>query len=157
MDEKKCSEYITTTVLVSFSLSFLAFIFICIFAFFLRNIIFLFFGLVLFATTVSAVSLQICRGLGDNFSYALGSSITAIGQVLCNVLFLVIFRLGVTGMILATIIGNLLCGIITFYRCDLRKYIIFNNFSKKAFKELSAYSLPLIPNQLSWWGFECIK
>ncbi len=150
--ERKSGEYITTTVLISLCLSSFVFIISCIIAFFFGNILFCLFGAALFACTVSTVALQICRGLGDNFGYALGSSITAIGQVSCNVLFLVVLRLGVIGMMFAAIAGNILCGIIIYFRCGLKKYLKINYFRKNIFKELSAYSLPLIPNQLSWWA-----
>lgn len=151
-NEEKCGKYITTTVFISFSISVTIFIATIIINFFINSSLFFYFGLVLMASTISATSLQIFRGLGDNVGYALSGFISALGQILCNILFLVWFHYGVSGMMLASFVGNIICGIVAYFRCDLKKYIKFKYFDRKIFKELSAYSLPLIPNQLSWWA-----
>lgn len=151
-DEEKCGHYITTTVVVSFLISAVVFFITCIIGLVIGNILFLYFGMVLVASTVSAVALQILRGLGDNLGYAVSGFISALCQILCNILFLVVFKYGVAGMMLASFTGNITCGIITYFRCNLWKYIKLSYLKKEDFKALSAYSMPLIPNQLSWWA-----
>lgn len=151
-DQEKCAKYISTTVFASFLLTFSAFIVLLLVFCLTGNELLLLFGLVLIGSVVSAVSLQISRGLGDNVGYTLGSAISALVQILCNVLFLVVFKLGAAGMMLASFVGSLGCGVVLNARCDLRSYVHVSHFDKNAFRELTRYSLPLVPNQLSWWA-----
>lgn len=95
--------------------------------------------------------LQICRGLGDNLSYSLGSLITGIITVLLNIIFIVVFKLGAYGMLSATLIANFICILFIFIRKKIYKYIKLKNYSKEKRKEIWKYTIPLIPNQLSWW------
>lgn len=95
--------------------------------------------------------LQICRGLGDNLSYSLGSLITGITTVLLNIIFIVVFKLGAYGMLSATLIANFICILFIFIRKKIYKYIKLKKYSKEKRKEIWKYTIPLIPNQLSWW------
>ena len=151
-DVAKCGKYITTTIIISILFTSIICCMAILISFILKNTILVYFGLVLLSGIISSISLQISRGLGDNLGYTLSSSGAAICQVVCNVLFLVIFRLGVSGMMAATIIGNFFVGIITYHRCKLKQYIKIKYFCNDCLKELYRYSVPLIPNQLSWWA-----
>jgi len=53
--------------------------------------------------------LQICRGLGDNISYSIGSLIAGIVTIILNIIFIVVLKIGAYGMLSATIIANFLC------------------------------------------------
>ena len=99
----------------------------------------------------STILLQICRGLGDNTKYAIGSFITGAITVVLNVLFIVAFHWGAYGMLAATAISNLLCAVYIFITKKLNKYIEPKKYDKKVLKEIIKYSLPLIPNMISWW------
>lgn len=148
----RCSIYISTTVVVSsFLLTFLSFIVLFLQSI-TQNSLYFYFMLVMIATTISAVFLQFARGLGDNITYSIGSSVTALGQVIFNIVFLLFFKLGAEGMMLATFVSNILCGVIIYVRCDLSKYILIRRVDLNVLRELMKYSLPLIPNQLSWWA-----
>lgn len=151
-DKEKSSKYVSTTAFTSLFLTFLVFVVLFFIYCITNNKLLLYFGLVLVGSMVSAVSLQISRGLGDNVGYTLGSTISAIVNILCNVLFLVIFRFGIHGMMLASFVGNISCGIVLYIRCDFKSYIHLSCIDKNAFHKLTRYSIPLIPNQLSWWA-----
>lgn len=99
----------------------------------------------------STILLQICRGLGDNTKYAIGSFITGAITVVLNVLFIVAFHWGAYGMLAATAISNLLCAVYIFIAKRLNKYIKPRKYDKKVLKEIIKYSIPLIPNMISWW------
>lgn len=151
-DKDKESSYISTTVFTSLLFTCIVFTILFLIYCITNNELFLYFGLVLVGSVMSAVSLQISRGLGDNVGYTLGSTVSAIVQILCNVLFLTIFKLGAPGMMLASFIGSILCGVVLFIRCNFKSYIYLSHIDKNAFHELARYSIPLIPNQLSWWA-----
>lgn len=99
----------------------------------------------------SNIMLQISRGLGDNSTYSLGSLVSGAGTVILNVLFIVVFKWGVFGMLSATLIANLLCAIFVFLKKKIYKYISISEYSKIQIKNIWKYSIPMVPNQLSWW------
>lgn len=99
----------------------------------------------------SSLLLQICRGLGDNATYAIGSFITGAFTVVLNVIFIVAFRWGAYGMLGATAISNFICSVYIFLKRKIYKYIKPKQFDKKILKEIIKYSVPLIPNMISWW------
>lgn len=96
---------------------------------------------------------QIARGLGDNTKFAIGSFISAITTIFFNVLFLVIIKLGATGMLLGTMIGQTIGVLYLFISLKLYKYIKVKDYKKEVIKKLWKYSVPLIPNAISWWIF----
>lgn len=151
-DIDKCKKYISTTIYCSCGILVIVLIIIFILGTIFDDFLFLYFGMVLIGSVISSITLQICRGLGDNIGYTLGSTVAAILQIICNVIFLVCLGFGAEGMMIASFIGNSLSGVVIFFRCRLKKYIKFSKFSRSMLKDLLSYSLPLIPNQLSWWA-----
>lgn len=105
------------------------------------------------ASIYNSLFLQISRGIGNNFKYALGSFLSALETVIFNIIFLVVFKLGVTGMLLGTILGQALSAIYMFITLKLYKYLSISSYKRQTVKELWKFSLPLIPNQISWWIF----
>ena len=103
------------------------------------------------AVMLSNVLLQISRGLGDNISYSIGSTIAGVGTVLFNVLFLVGLKWNIEGMLLSTAIANFLATIFLFIKLKIYKYINFSYINRKITKRIVKYSLPLVPNGLIWW------
>lgn len=97
--------------------------------------------------------LQIARGFGDNKKYAFASFISALSTIVFNVLFLVIIKLGANGMLLGTMLGQIVATIYLFISLKLYKYLKVKDYKKDVIKDLWKYSLPLIPNAISWWIF----
>ena len=96
---------------------------------------------------------QIARGLGDNRRYAIVSFLSALFTIIFNVLFIAVIRLGATGMLLGTMLGQLLGVIYLFFTLKLYNYIEIHKYKKLIIKKLWKYSIPLIPNAISWWVF----
>lgn len=97
--------------------------------------------------------LQISRGFGDNKKYAFASFISALSTIVFNVLFLVVIKLGANGMLLGTMLGQIVATIYLFISLKLYKYLKVKDYKKEVIKSLWKYSLPLIPNAISWWVF----
>ena len=97
--------------------------------------------------------LQIARGFGDNKNYAFASFISALSTIVFNVLFLVVIKLGANGMLLGTMLGQIVATIYLFISLKLYKYLKVKDYKKEVIKSLWKYSLPLIPNAISWWVF----
>jgi len=100
---------------------------------------------------MSAISLQVARGVGKNIDYTIGSVICAVGIIGFNILFLTVFHMRVDGMLLSSGIGNLLCFIYIFFKLKLYKMFDLKVFNKSNLKEAVKYSAPLVPSSISWW------
>jgi len=75
------------------------------------------------------------------------SSFVVVGS---NVLFLFVFHYGVAGYLLSIIISNVIFISFLFITCKMYRYIgRGNNIALN--KEMLSYSIPMIPNSLSWW------
>lgn len=105
------------------------------------------------ASIFASLFLQIARGVGDNTRYAIGSFVSAFSTIVFNILFLVAINLRVNGMLLGTLLGQVICAIYLFVYLKLYKYVSIRHFKWKIVKKLWKYSLPLIPNAISWWIF----
>lgn len=101
----------------------------------------------------SDLLLQIARGVGRNDIYSIAGVVTAIFTIFCNILFLVFLHFKVNGMLFGTLIGYMMGIIYLYFKLRLYKLVNFKYFNKKDFKLLMKYSLPLVPNALSWWIF----
>lgn len=99
---------------------------------------------------LSGFFLQIARGLGYNKKYANASIITAIVTLIFTILFVAVLKLGIAGMFLSILMANVACSFYLFSQLGLGKYINLNHNSAIK-KELTYYSLPLVPNGISFW------
>ena len=152
-DEEKTAKVISTTV---FTVIIQCIIYLAIFILvsrWINNEYKYFLATNVIACIGSSIMLQISRGLGDNQTYAIGSFITAGVTIIFNVIFIVGFRFGAYGMLTASLLANIICVIFIFFRKKIYRYLSITEYKKELLKKLWKYSLPLIPNQLSWWVF----
>ena len=97
------------------------------------------------------VHLWLARGLGGSVKYSIGSIATGVTSLILSILFVGSLGWGVTGMLTALSIGNLVGMTYLYIALKIGKYIQFRNKDRQTNKELLGYSLPLIPNTISWW------
>lgn len=150
-DEKEKRTLISTTIIIITLQSVAYLIIYAIVGQFINNQYKYFLATNVVASIFSSVMLQISRGLGDNKTYSLGSLISASGTMILNVIFIVVFKWGAYGMLMASLIANCLCAMFVFLKKKLYKYILKNSFSKRHLRSIWKYSIPLVPNMLSWW------
>lgn len=103
------------------------------------------------AAMFSNITLQIARGVGDNLTYSQGSLISGAGTVILTVLLIWKLGMGAYGMLTASLASNILCFLFIFLKKKLYQYVSITSFNRESLKELWRDSIPLIPNQLSWW------
>lgn len=73
-----------------------------------------------------------------------------------NILFLAVFKIGIIGYLLAIDISNIIAAIFLFFYCKLYKqFISIKKLDLKLAKEMVRYSLPIIPDYISWWFVNC--
>ena len=150
-DEEGKKKIITTSTLFVFGQAVLYLIVFFVASNFINNEYKYFLATNLIAGMFSTILLQVARGLGDNLKYAIGSFISGASIVVLNVIFIVAFHWGAYGMLLATMMGNLLCAAYIFLSKKIYTYINFKKFNKQTLKEILKYSVPLVPNMISWW------
>ena len=83
--------------------------------------------------------------------FAADGILSTLVIVICNVIFLVVLDMGVTGYVLSIIISDVVSIIILTFMASLHKYLDISYLSKKLFKEMLKYSAPLIPTYVLWW------
>lgn len=105
---------------------------------------------VLFCAMTNIVQ-QYLRGLGDNVGYSVGSFICAMMTILANMACLVLLQMGAKGMLLGNLCGYICGSIFMLIRSQSFRYFKLSSVSVAKLKELLIYSLPLVPNALSWW------
>lgn len=94
---------------------------------------------------------QFARGLGKVKEFAVNGIIGAVFLLVSTYLFLKIFRFGVNGYLMAFIIANIMSIIYLLWKVNIKSYIEFSLYDKTLMRNMIIYSLPLIPNMLSWW------
>ena len=101
----------------------------------------------------ASLTQQMARGLGKNTHFAISSFLAAFSTIIFNVLFLVVFKFGAYGMLIANMLGQLICCLYNIIFLKLYKFISIYEFKKVILIKLWKYSLPLVPNAISWWIF----
>lgn len=115
----------------------------------IKHLKFLFF----YVVCLSLVMLlqQFVRGLGRSKVYAIGSFILASSTIVFNVFMLVVLKKGIEGLFIATISAQMITIGYFIINCKAWRYFSFSSFNREVLKEVSSYSIPLIPNNLAWW------
>lgn len=90
------------------------------------------------------------RGLNKVKYVGIAGVISSFVVVGSNVLLLFVFHYGVSGYLISIIISNVVFVTFLFISCKMYKYIGGKN-NNILNKEMLIYSLPMIPNSLSWW------
>ena len=150
-NEKEKKKILTTTfVQIVFQFALLCLIYMLVQRY-VNNKYKIFLILNIFAHIFSAMMLQISRGIGSNKDYAICSFIISFSNVVLNVVLIAFIRIGAYGLLIANFVSNCLGGIYIVIKQKLYKYIDFKYIDFKILKEMLKYSMPLIPNALSWW------
>lgn len=94
---------------------------------------------------------QISRGMKKNIEYSISGILSTIITLGSNILFIVLMNLRVGSLIISNILAAII--VIVYMECNLKihKYIKFQLRNKIIKKQLILFSIPLIPNVISWW------
>ena len=109
--------------------------------------------LALYIMTLISSTIFICyiRGIEKLLDYSIINVLQALSIACLNILFLIKFRMGIQGYILAYIISYLFTIIACLIRGNILSILKEIDFDKVLFKKMIKYSLILIPNSLMWW------
>lgn len=108
-------------------------------------------AVVIFSCIYSSILLQIARGFGENIKYSIGCCVSGISTVVLNVILIVGLKMNADGMLISMILANTLTFIYLIISLKLNKYFKLKTFDLNLSKQLLKYSIPLVPNGISWW------
>ncbi len=92
------------------------------------------------------------RAIDDVKAVAIAGIISSLSMILCNILFLVVVRIGITGYLLALIIGPFCGSLYSLLRIKLPLRVYFRKTCDAATrKAMRAYCIPLIFNNIALW------
>ena len=83
--------------------------------------------------------------------YAIDGIFDTLLMILFNVLFLVVFHLGVTGYILAVVVSDFFSVLFLFFSARLRRFLRFREVDGAVTRAMLKYSIPMIPTSAFWW------
>lgn len=92
----------------------------------------------------------IIRGLGNIKLYTIINLMISILTIVFNIITIVILHMGANGLFVSYIFANILCSVVFAIYIKIWKHISFKSVNKKDLLELIKYSMPLVPNKLSW-------
>ncbi|SHP75794.1 Polysaccharide biosynthesis protein [Mycobacteroides abscessus subsp. abscessus] len=94
---------------------------------------------------------EAARGMRHNVEYSISGVLATLVMLTSNIALILLTSLRVDALILSSIFSNLILIGYLEYKLKLRKYISPWSLDKSLGSLLLKYSLPLIPNALSWW------
>lgn len=103
-------------------------------------------GATIFLNTIASIS----RGIGKITYYALGNFLSSSITIILNIVFIAVLRLDLKYMLIAYIAGPILGGSFVFLKCRMGALFSRRSVDKQCIQKILRYSLPLVPNELSW-------
>jgi len=110
--------------------------------------------LILFQINFSIFSsffLQSARGLKKNLAYSVSGIISTIVTCFFSIILIVFYNMRVDGIIIAQIMGSISISVFLNAKVKVFKFIRPRFIDLNISKGIIKYSIPLIPNVLSWW------
>lgn len=97
-----------------------------------------------------ALSNALSRGLGKIGLYSLSNFISSVIVILLNLFFILAMNWEFKALFVSNVSANLIASIFVMLRLGVWKYIKLSAIDKKLMKEMLRYSMPLVPNSISW-------
>ena len=91
------------------------------------------------------------RALGKTMVFAVQGIINTILNIGFNVLFLVVFRMGVTGYVLSVVVANVIVTLLMVVWQKLYSDVRLSLFDPIIVRDMLKYSVPMIPTTIFWW------
>lgn len=96
------------------------------------------------------------RGIGNVKASATAGLISTLIVILLNLCFLLVLKIGVLGYLMAYALGDFIAvAYMTFKNNAVKAYTSAKN--QKLRKDMLKYSIPLVPNSLSWWALSSVN
>lgn len=106
--------------------------------------------LYMFASIYNSFSQSFLRGLGKVKLFSISAFTSSVMTLMLNIVFIVFLKSGVKGLLLAFITSNILTPTIIFIKLKIWEYLSLKKVNIKQMREMLKYSIPLVPNSISW-------
>lgn len=147
--------FIKKAISNGFFLTLFSFIFfLFLFGLYIYNFSFkdyIYFILILFVSCFLPFLQQTLRGLGKTKFYSLIGILTSFLVLLANVVFVYYLNWGLAGVYLANIVAFAISILTILIFGKISTVISYRLISFQEMKEMLRYTLPLVPNLMSWW------
>lgn len=104
-----------------------------------------------FMSSLRSLCTQFVRAKQMVRLFAFDGVLSTITTITFTVLFLVVFKLGINGYVLAIVVSDFLSVVFLFWAARLHKHIKFRIEDKSTPMAMLKYSIPLIPTTIFWW------
>lgn len=104
----------------------------------------------LLGSIIFNIATSFSRGEGRFKLYSFLSFVNSVLNILLNVLFIAIFKWGLSGLFLAYIISCIITGLFGIFKLKAYKYLNLKHLDKKTINNMIKFALPLVPNNISW-------
>ena len=92
-----------------------------------------------------------CRGINQVKVLTIGSVINSTITLSSNILLLAVFKMGLTGFLISSVLGSIVAVIYIVLKGKLCQYISFKKVPEAVGKEMKHFSYPLIFSVIAWW------
>ena len=103
------------------------------------------------AANVHSLCAQYVRARNKTGLFALQGIINTALVIILNIIFLVIFEMGVLGYVLSVVVADVLVTVFLIFSGKLYKDIRISSVKADLVKKLLKYSIPMIPATIFWW------
>lgn len=108
------------------------------------------FLLFIISNILIGLSNALARGTGKIKLYSFSNFILGASTIALNIVFIVGFKWGVNGLLWSNTVANSITAIVVLIKLHLPQFISKKDLDKKTMSEMLRYSIPLVPNNLSW-------
>lgn len=116
----------------------------------LNNTFLLFLVIMYFTTACNNIFSLFCRGIDKVQVIVISSILNSIITLSANILFLVVFKWGLVGFLVANSMGAIASLVYIFFSAELFQYLKFKT-PKYIRKEMLVFSFPLVFSVAAWW------
>lgn len=110
----------------------------------------LYFELLYCGSLIYDLLIQFARGVEKVADVAIAGAMNSFVMLSCNVFFLVIVKIGLSGYFLANCLAYFVPAIYLFFKLHIWEHIVFKKPGITS-KEMYSYSRPLVFNTIAWW------
>jgi len=100
---------------------------------------------------VHSICHEYVRAQGKFGLCAIQGILNTLIMIGCNILFLLVFKMGVTGYVLSTVVADFITTIFLIIIEKLYRSFDFRSVRASTIKSMLKYSLPMIPSTICWW------
>lgn len=91
------------------------------------------------------------RAIGYVKQFAMAGIVNTFIMGGCNILFLIVIKMGMNGYMLSMILGQGVAILFLILTTKIFIYFGIRNLNNSILKKMLIYGVPLIPNNLAWW------